>query len=185
MGNLYKSKYFYLLVALFLYFPSDGNFSGRLKAISILSAINFVIFMFLLFTRTINPLGAALGISIQTSSAALFAWAIQTTYRRRLSVAYNSDLPQFLLDSGPFGVIRHPFYASYILFWLSFIIMQPSIINVSMALVLFGFYRNAALFEEAKFAGSALASAYQDYSERTGMFLPKFHVLGFTSKSNK
>jgi protein-S-isoprenylcysteine O-methyltransferase Ste14 len=163
--------------ALFLYFPSDGKFSWRLKAISVLSALNFATFVLLLFTRTLDPLGAILGISIQMSSAALFAWAIKSTYRRRLSVAYNTDIPKFILESGPFGVVRHPFYTSYILFWLSFVVMQPALINGLMALLLFGLYLNAALFEETKFARSALSSAYQDYLDRTGMFLPRISLL--------
>jgi protein-S-isoprenylcysteine O-methyltransferase Ste14 len=132
-----------------------------------------MIFMFFLFTRTIDPVGAALGICIQMLSAALFAWAIRSTFRRRLSVTYNPDVPEFILETGPFGLVRHPFYASYLLFWFSFIVVHPSLINGAMAVVIFGFYLNAARFEEAKFARSALASAYQHYSDRTGMFVPR------------
>ena len=95
-----------------------------------------------------------------------FAWAIKSTYRRRLSVVYSTDIPTFILESGPFGVVRDPFYTSYILFWFSFVVMQPALINGLMALLLFGLYLNAALFEETKFARSALSSAYRDYSDR-------------------
>jgi protein-S-isoprenylcysteine O-methyltransferase Ste14 len=167
-------------IALFCYFSSDSKISWRLKAISILSALNFMIFMFFLFTRTTDPLAAVVGIGIQMSSAALFAWTIKSTFRRRLSVAYNPDIPEFILESGPFGLVRHPFYTSYLLFWFSFIIIQPSLINGSMAFVIFGFYLNAARFEEAKFARSELASAYQHYSDRTGMFVPRISLPGAT-----
>jgi protein-S-isoprenylcysteine O-methyltransferase Ste14 len=135
-----------------------------------------MIFMFFLFTRTIDPVAAALGIFIQIFSAALFAWAIRSTLRRRLSLTYNPDVPEFILETGAFGLVRHPFYTSYVLFWLSFIVIHPSIINGAIALVIFGFYLNAARFEEAKFARSALASAYQHYSDRTGMFVPRISL---------
>lgn len=163
-------------IALFCYFRSGPKISWRLKANSILSALNFMIFMFFLFTRTVDPVAAALGICIQMLSGALFAWAIKLTFRRRLSLTYTPDVPEFILETGPFGLVRHPFYVSYVLFWLSFIVIHPSLINSAIALVIFGFYLNAARFEEAKFARSALASAYQHYSDRTGMFVPKISL---------
>jgi protein-S-isoprenylcysteine O-methyltransferase Ste14 len=132
-----------------------------------------MIFTFFLFTRTIDPAAAALGICIQMLSAALFSWAVKSTFRHRLSLAYSPDVPEFILETGPFGLVRHPFYVSYVLFWFSFIVVHPSLINGALALVIFGFYLNAARFEEAKFARSALASAYQHYSRRTGMFFPR------------
>ena len=132
--------------------------------------------MFFVFTRAMDTLVAVLGIGIQMSSASLFAWAIKTTYRRRLSIAYNPDIPQFLLQSGPFRLVRHPFYTSYLLFWLSLVVMQPSIVSASVAFALFGFYLNAAKFEEAKFARSALASAYNGYAAQTGMFVPRMSL---------
>jgi protein-S-isoprenylcysteine O-methyltransferase Ste14 len=163
-------------VALFCYFSSDSKISWRLKTISILSTLNLIIFIFFVFTRATDTLVAVLGIGIQMLSAALFAWAIKTTYRRRLSIAYNPDIPEFILQSGPFRLVRHPFYTSYLLFWLSLIVMQPSIVSASVTSVLFGFYLNAAKFEEAKFARSALASAYKGYEARTGMFVPRMSV---------
>jgi protein-S-isoprenylcysteine O-methyltransferase Ste14 len=132
--------------------------------------------MFFVFTRAMDTRVAVLGIGIQMSSAALFASAIKATYRRRLSIAYNPDIPEFILQSGPFRLVRHPFYTSYLLFWLSLIVMQPSIVSASVTSVLFGFYLNAAKFEEAKFARSALASAYKGYAARTGMFVPRMSV---------
>jgi protein-S-isoprenylcysteine O-methyltransferase Ste14 len=132
--------------------------------------------MFFLFTRTIDPLAAALGICLQMLSVALFVWAIKSTFRHRLSLAYNPDVPEFILETGPFGLVRHPFYASYVLFWFSFIVIRPSLINAAMAIIIFGFYLNAARFEEVKFARSALASAYRRYSDRTGMFVPKISL---------
>jgi protein-S-isoprenylcysteine O-methyltransferase Ste14 len=160
-------------IALFCYFRRDAKISWRLNANSILSTLNLMIFVFFLYTRTIDPVAAALGICIQMLSAALFAWAAKSTFRRRLSVAYNRDIPEFILETGPFGLVRHPFYASYVLFWFSFVVIHPSLINAAFAVVIFVFYLNAARFEETKFARSSLAPAYRHYSSRTGMFLPR------------
>jgi protein-S-isoprenylcysteine O-methyltransferase Ste14 len=160
-------------IALFCYFRRDSKMSWWLNANSILSALNLMIFIFFLFKKTIEPVAAALGICMQMLSAVLFAWAVKSTFRRRLSLAYNPDVPEFILETGPFGLVRHPFYVSYVLFWFSFIVIRPSLINSALAVAIFGFYLNAARFEEAKFARSALASAYQHYSRRTGMFVPR------------
>jgi protein-S-isoprenylcysteine O-methyltransferase Ste14 len=160
-------------VALFCYFPSYGSLYWRLKAISFLSALNFLIFIFFIYYRGVGPVIAILGIGLQIGSAALFAWAVKATYTRRLTVAYNPDIPDFVLQSGPFRLVRHPFYSSYLLFWCSLMVMEPSIISAAAALLLFGFYLDAAKFEEAKFARSAVACAYKDYAAQTGMFVPR------------
>src|SRR5262249_26771202 len=130
-------------------------------------------FVFILITTPLNSIGVALGLVIQLLSATLFAWSIRWTYRKRLSVAYNTDTPAFILTGGPFQLVRHPFYTSYMLFWISLVIMQPTLINGIATIALCALYLDAALFEESKFAQSPLSSAYQEYSKRTGMFVPR------------
>ena len=52
-------------------------------------------------------------------SLVIFWWTTKVTRDRRLSVAFSADKPHHLLKRGPYRFVRHPFYASYGLFWLA------------------------------------------------------------------
>ncbi|WP_165837583.1 methyltransferase family protein [Zavarzinia aquatilis] len=105
-------------------------------------------------------------------SAALYGWAILTTRRQRLSLAFSGDAPDFLLAEGPYRLIRHPFYTAYLLYWLGgTIAARQPLLLLAVGVMAAGFAW-AALREEAKFAASPLAANYAAYRRRTGMFLP-------------
>ncbi|MCW0181487.1 MAG: isoprenylcysteine carboxylmethyltransferase family protein [Zavarzinia sp.] len=106
------------------------------------------------------------------ASAALYGWAIMTTRRQRLSLAFSGDEPDFLVAEGPYRLIRHPFYTAYLLYWIGgTIAARQPLLLIAVAVMAAGFTW-AALREEAKFASSRLAPAYDAYRRRTGMFLP-------------
>jgi protein-S-isoprenylcysteine O-methyltransferase Ste14 len=109
--------------------------------------------------------GAALG---------LWAWAVATTRRGRLSLAFSRDLPEAIIDRGPYRYVRHPFYASYTLYWLAGSVATLAWWVVAPSLLAIALYVAAAWSEERKFAASRLADAYAAYRARTGMFLPSF-----------
>lgn len=80
---------------------------------------------------------------------------------------------QRLLTSGPFGVVRHPLYASLIWIFVggSLIYANP----VSLVLTLFVFV--PMMYVRAKKEDAVLEAAYGDefaqYKSKTGMFAPK------------
>ena len=106
------------------------------------------------------------------AAAILFWWAVRTTRTQRLTLAFDDDSPQFLQQRGPYRWIRHPFYASYIVFWSATSLatpgMAPWIIPVGFGVT----YAVAARREEQKFRASSLASDYELYRSNTGMLLP-------------
>jgi protein-S-isoprenylcysteine O-methyltransferase Ste14 len=91
--------------------------------------------------------------------------------------AFSDDTPQFLLRHGPYRYVRHPFYASYLLFWVGTAVTTagwlPWLVPFGMLLL----YARAATGEEQKFARSDLAQAYETYRQNTGMFLPRLRGL--------
>jgi protein-S-isoprenylcysteine O-methyltransferase Ste14 len=109
------------------------------------------------------------------ASLVLF-WAAGNANRTRwLSVAYSSDVPQHLVNCGPYRFIRHPYYASYCLTWLAGAIsvaQSRSMVFVTFLLMTL-LYVRAAKFEENKYSGSLLADDYQSYKRQTGMFIPR------------
>jgi protein-S-isoprenylcysteine O-methyltransferase Ste14 len=113
------------------------------------------------------------GMTLQALSGALFWWAIATTRRARLRYAFDEGGPRGLVLEGPYRHVRHPFYASYLLFWTGWSVAAAS---AWALLPLAGFlviYTVAARREEDLFAGSPMAEAYEDYRSRTGFFTPR------------
>jgi protein-S-isoprenylcysteine O-methyltransferase Ste14 len=124
-------------------------------------------------SRTAHWLSFAVALVAYLAAAGLYGWCVITTRRRRLSVAFSRDRPEFLVADGPYRVIRHPFYSSYLLYWAAGVIAAREPWLALTILPAGGSFLWAALREERKFAASPLSSAYQAYRARTGMFVPK------------
>ena len=108
----------------------------------------------------------------------LFAWAVMNTRRRRLTLAFTLDSPGFVVQAGPYAWVRHPFYTSYLAFWVGTAVESPGwrhwAVPAAMAVV----YVTAARMEEKRFASSGLAEEYAGYATRTGMMVPRVRRTG-------
>jgi protein-S-isoprenylcysteine O-methyltransferase Ste14 len=102
----------------------------------------------------------------------LFWWAIQANSPRPLSAVLSPDIPEHLMQDGPYRFIRHPFYCSYILTWTAGVVATQQLWLLSTVAVMFGIYLYAAKKEEEKFERSSLGPSYQQYQARTGRFFP-------------
>ncbi|MNC97641.1 hypothetical protein D3C83_153610 [compost metagenome] len=69
--------------------------------------------------------------------------------------------------------MRHPFYASYLLYWLAGAVAIREAWLVPAFAVIVVLYVLAARTEERKFARSAVCDAYDAYRRKTGMFVPR------------
>ncbi len=115
---------------------------------------------------------AAAGFVLLVASQLVFRAAVWATAAHKLSLAFSSDVPTRLNQSGIYRRVRHPFYLAYTLTWLAVVVgtLHPG--ALLMLIVMLGFYLTAARREEKKFLGSPLAAAYRDYQGQAGMFLP-------------
>lgn len=104
----------------------------------------------------------------------LFEWARRTVRGQFFSYIFSSDTPAFLCTSGPFAYVRNPFYTSYLMTMVSIVAIRPGIFRGLVVLGMVGYFWAAAVFEERKFARSAMAKDYEVYKQRTGRFIPKF-----------
>ena len=126
-----------------------------------------------------QPLPFALaGLALQGLSAALFWWAIAASRAARLRFAFDTDKPAGLLTDGPYGRIRHPFYASYLLFWTGWSLASTSPSSAAIVAFFAFAYTMAAREEELNFARSPLADDYGRYRSVTGRFLPRLWERG-------
>ncbi len=121
---------------------------------------------------TVGPATDAAALSVLLIFTALFWWAVRTTRQRRLTLAFSKDQPAFIHTSGPYSWIRHPFYSSYLLFWIGTAIAAADVLFWVIPLTMAAIYWRAIRIEEAKFSASPVSSEYRAYKARTGMLLP-------------
>ena len=145
----------------------------EMQAMAVLSAIVAGLEIAALAGRQVGWASFVPALALYLAAAALYLWTVWTTRRRRLSVAFSTDRPEFLLRDGPYRMIRHPFYTAYMLYWIAGLIAAWRPWLVPAVAAIGACYLWAARREERKFAASALADAYRAYRARTGMFLPR------------
>jgi protein-S-isoprenylcysteine O-methyltransferase Ste14 len=84
----------------------------------------------------------------------------------------EAPLCAHLVEGGPYRLLRHPFYCSYLLAWTAGIAATGRWWLIPTVLVMLAIYVRAARMEEDKFTRSPLAAAYERYRSQTGMLLP-------------
>jgi protein-S-isoprenylcysteine O-methyltransferase Ste14 len=121
------------------------------------------------------------GAVLYLAALALFWWAINTSLRHPLSAVFSPDLPTHLVANGPYRMIRHPLYCSYLMCWLAGWVATGRMWLAPTVVVMLVIYVIAAAEEEKKFMRSSLAEPYQRYRARTGLLFPnpfKLHSSG-------
>lgn len=124
----------------------------------------------------LDTIQALVGTSLYVLSLALFWWTVGATRARRLSIAFSKDEPHYLLETGPYRFVRHPFYVAYSVFWIAGFAAVLRWYLIPSVVVMLALYFCAARMEEAKFQTSELRELYEGYRRNTGMFLPRLSV---------
>ena len=132
-----------------------------------------------MFVFEAPAVATVVGLLLELASLALFWAAIRTSRQAKLLFAFDPGLPHGLLDAGPYRYVRHPFYTSYLLFWIGWAIAIWSPWTLPFIIAVIAFYVTAATGEERKFAATGLSADYQRYRQRAGLFWPTFAGLGF------
>jgi protein-S-isoprenylcysteine O-methyltransferase Ste14 len=142
------------------------------QLIAVLSVAGFGLFVLRMVLCRLGPDWSG-ALALFVLSAGLFAWTAGATRQTPPTLAFDTDQPAFLLRHGPYRLVRHPFYLSYLLFWtgtaMAFAGVWPWLTPAVMTAV----YLRAAMLEERKFRCSSLAAAYDVYRLQAGMFLPR------------
>jgi protein-S-isoprenylcysteine O-methyltransferase Ste14 len=129
--------------------------------------------MFVVPIRLANGIAAAV---LLICSLALYEWARHVIRGRKFYIAWSSSVPDELVDEGPYARIRHPLYTSYMLAFLALFVAMPSLLTLLILIFNVALFTHAVFREERNLMSSALAGAYAEYKERTGMFFPR--VIG-------
>ena len=160
------------------HFRRDGRMPVGMRLTSIASLLGFLWWLYANLMDVVHPArpasaGLAAGGLLLVLSFTLFWWSVRVTRRRPLTLAFTADAPIFLHSSGPYAYIRHPFYLSYVLFWIATAVAAERLQFWLVPLLMVAIYIEAARQEERKFAHSALAGTYGAYRGQTGMLLPR------------
>lgn len=107
------------------------------------------------------------------SALSLFSWAVRTTRGHRFPLAFTPTSPTMVLAEGPYRWVRHPFYASYLLYWVAGACATQAWWMIVPVLVMGMLYWCAAVQEETEFLQGDQAEAYRAYINRTGRFFPR------------
>lgn len=120
------------------------------------------------------PRGRALAsVAVLGTALAFFLWAVWANRNRKLGLAFAGGAPEHLQTAGPYRLVRHPFYASYLLAFLGGALAAGTAWLVpALAAGAYTYWR-AARGEEEAFARSPLAESYARYAARVGMFVPR------------
>ena len=121
------------------------------------------------------------GVFLYAASFGLFIWSSIWTRTTKLTLAFSSDKPLFVLKYGPWKYVRHPFYTAYLLSYIAGTVTSGEIWTLSFFLGMTLVYFLAAQAEEQKFANSDLQEEWLAWKNKTGMFLPNLRSLFFTT----
>jgi len=144
-----------------------------MRLLSLVSLLAYMSYLGLLFWQGCDAAAwTTLGLVCFALSIALFWWTVITTKRDRLRVAYTDADPSTIHVGGPYAHVRHPFYLSYIIFWVGTALVAGSWQGVP-ALILILWYIHIAQDEERRFRSSLLSTGYATYRARIGMLLPR------------
>jgi protein-S-isoprenylcysteine O-methyltransferase Ste14 len=153
------------------HFRRDGRMPLGMRLLSAASLISFCGYVWQLWQVHSRPGFTLLGLGLFAASFGMFWWSIASTRTDRPQLAYARAFPHVLQTSGPYRLVRHPFYASYIVFWLATALTAGDLQWLA-AFALTTWYVLIARHEERRFDASPLEDAYNAYRERTGMLCP-------------
>jgi protein-S-isoprenylcysteine O-methyltransferase Ste14 len=142
---------------------------------TLLTGTAFAIIHLVVILRTplLVPWAVAAGAVLYCLSLAVFWWAIAANRVKPLAACFSTESQLHLVQHGPYRLVRHPFYCSYLLAWLAGAVATLNIWLALTAIIMFVLYLSAAVNEENKFASSPLAEEYKSYRGSTGRFFPK------------
>ncbi|HVI16161.1 MAG TPA: isoprenylcysteine carboxylmethyltransferase family protein [Pseudolabrys sp.] len=149
--------------------PREAHFTVVLACVGVTA---FAYFMWR-DQHSTNTLVAALCLFL--AGFALFLWSVKATRSRRPKAAFDPEPPNFLTRDGPYAYIRHPFYASYILFWLACAVATSHFLIFVFFVAYTATFLILAYREERTFDRSPLAAEYADYRKTAGLLWPKLH----------
>jgi|SRR3569833_353287 len=156
---------------IFFFFHVPSKMPVQIRWLSLSGLISFALEISGAFVAS-GKVPMAVGEVLLLSSLVLFWSAVNTARGAELGIAYARHEPRKMLREGPYRWIRHPFYSSYLLFWVGGAVASGDIFVAVVPAIMAIFYWFAAKSEEVQLRASKFGGEYERYMRRTGMFFP-------------
>jgi protein-S-isoprenylcysteine O-methyltransferase Ste14 len=171
------STFLFMVLAGYACLPCFGfrhQKGGGLQCILLISIIVSLAFYVYYVAGIAFPLGLLqyTGLCGLTFSIALLVWAIRC-HGSRPGAAFAGYLPAALIRHGPYRMVRHPIYVSYLLAMLSGVAIAARAELIAIPIWMLVLYRIAARREEDQILKSPMRELYLEYTSQTGMFFPR------------
>lgn len=173
----------FLLGGVFLYFMQAGARTFEWQALSnelpaqigglAFTFMGAIPIWFLGLNQAIRPLNGIFAAVMLVASVSLYEWARHAIWGRRFGIGLGERVPEEVCSQGPYRLVRHPIYLSYLLSWLAALIALPHWLTAAILVASAALFIYMAFDDEKKLAASPLAADYSAYRKRTGMFLPR------------
>ena len=107
---------------------------------------------------------------VELSGIFLGLWSIQAMGIGNFNVTPTNVQGGYLVERGPYRIIRHPMYASTLLALLPLVIDKLTVIRILLFIALFFILVTKLKYEESKLRKHY--SGYDDYAKRTYRMVP-------------
>lgn len=162
------------IVSMRFFIAEDPGAKRGKKIVSGVAGLGILLVLWRLITTLAADLQALVAGVLYFLAVLLFTWAWKANSSRPLDFVGSRREPSQLNTSGPYSLVRHPFYTAYMVAWVASVTAAPYLEIVLVAIFLIGWYLIAAKREEALFLTSPLSDRYRRYQSETGMFIPRF-----------
>jgi protein-S-isoprenylcysteine O-methyltransferase Ste14 len=158
------------------YFRQDRTAQTAKRMTKVSATVSTVLFWMALVKNENPPFPLRLaGIVVLLLASGLFWWSIWAHGRViRPRFAFSQEMPERLVISGPYRVVRHPLYLAYGVAWAGGVLLTANPWLLIPLLWMNLLYYRAACREEQVILCGPLSKAYAQYRAATGMFLPAF-----------
>lgn len=146
----------------------NGAMLGQLSFISGMLCVLFRGLFYGLFVPAV-----LCGAILALAAVIIYEWTRRTVIDRNFFVGLAGEVPPVVCESGPYRYVRHPFYLSYMLAFVGVAVAFPSLVVSGVCLLNIGLFVYMAFDDERVLLRSAIATDYQAYRMRVGMFLPR------------
>ena len=126
----------------------------------------------LILSSSVAPLIQIVGLVLLYVGSLFFAWAVGSAGKVLRPSTSGVHAGHRLVQDGPLGIVRHPYYVSYVLILLGLSVTLVSPWPLVPALCVVIGMGPTARAEEAELIGS-YGQEYKQYQQRVGRFFPR------------
>ena len=119
-----------------------------------------------------NPPVLAWSLLLVVGAGIAFCWWARVHLGKLWSAEVTRKEDHRVVESGPYGIVRHPIYTGFIVMYAGMVLLSASAVGLAgFLLMTLGLWLKARLEEEFLSAELGVA-AYGDYKARTPMLVP-------------